>query len=123
MLDSIWKDIRQLARNRNGLAVTASQSNKDTLSGDVEAGDVSEDVRKLAHVTCMLGLNQRPEEYEMGIMRLNQMVIREGKKTYKQAVVLQGLDIGRPMIDSRLSDEVVTEDGDDYPRRRKRNGR
>jgi hypothetical protein len=44
----------------------------------------SEDKRKLAHVTGMVGLNQTVKEKEKGIMRLNWIELREGWYSERQ---------------------------------------
>ena len=106
-LDDIWKGHRRLAQERNALVVTASQAEKKTFTEDVRESHVAEDIRKLAHVTCMLALNQNKKEAEQGIVRVSQIAIREGRKVLQQAVVLQCLDIGRPYLDSHLRSEVI----------------
>jgi hypothetical protein len=106
-LDQTWKALRGLAQKREALVVTGSQAGKSTLKRDVEAGDVSEDYRKLAHVTKMISLNQTAEEKAIGVMRLVSSLQREGKSLDDQVVVLQCLEIGRPYIDGKLKKEVI----------------
>lgn len=101
-LNSIWMQLRSIAEVRNILVVTASQSDRKTFSQDASEANVSEDIRKLAHVTKMIALNQTPEEYKMGIMRINQLKERDGHRTFDTALVLQCLDIGHPILDSRM---------------------
>jgi hypothetical protein len=112
-LDGIWAGLRRMAMERNALVVTASQAEKGTFHSDISETSVAEDIRKLAHVTAMVGLNQTKDEYEKGVMRISQIAIREDRKATKQAVALQCLDIGRPLLDSRFLDEVVVIDGDE----------
>jgi len=72
----IWMDLRGLSQN-------------------------SEDKRKYGHVTAMYGLNQTWEEKRKGIMRINQLVVREDDFDIGNEVhVLQRLQIGRPFIGS-----------------------
>jgi hypothetical protein len=106
-LDNIWKGARRLAEKRNCVVITASQTEKGTFGKDISEGSASEDIRKISHITCGLALNQTKEERKNGIMRVAQVVTREGETSYDQAVVLQCLDIGRPCIDSRLRNEVI----------------
>lgn len=101
-IDDIWKGIRALAQRRNILAVTASQTNKETFNRDIRQGDAAEDIRKIAHVTCALALNQKEEEHDKGIIRVKQLAIREGKQINDQALVLECLDIGKAYLDSKL---------------------
>jgi hypothetical protein len=64
----------------------------------------------MAHVTHMIALNQSRAEKERNQMRVKQIAIREGTPAFKQAVVLQCLEIGRAVLDSRLEDQVDLED-------------
>ncbi len=105
-LDDTWKRLRRMAQARDMFVCTASQAAKVTFERDVSQLDVAEDIRKLAHVTHMMALNQTPEESEQGIIRVSQIAIREGRKVFDQAVVLQCLDIGKTYLDSRLASQV-----------------
>jgi len=98
-----------MAQERNLLMVTVSQSDRNSFNTDITESSIAEDIRKLAHVTCMLGLNQTPEEAKNGIMRVKQIAIREGKKMFESAVVLYCFSIGRAVLDSRLESEVIFE--------------
>jgi hypothetical protein len=61
----------------------------------------SEDKRKNAHVTGMVGLNQTPDENEMEVMRLNWIVRRGARFTNSECCYLAGcLAIGNPAIRS-----------------------
>jgi replicative DNA helicase len=111
-LDDIWKRLRKMAQQRQTLVVTASQAEKSSFREDVSETHVAEDIRKLAHVTCMLALNQRPEEAKKGVVRISQIAIREGRRVFDQAVVLQCLDIGRTCLGSRLRKDVLIESDD-----------
>jgi hypothetical protein len=126
-IDDIWKKARKMAQERNALVVSVTQSDKSTFTNDVAEDNVAEDIRKLAHVTCMLGLSQTKKEAEKGIMRIGQIVARETRKAFNQAVVLYSYDIGRAVIDSRFERDVdldgVDEDDDDTedrPQKRER---
>lgn len=75
----------------------AASYDKNTLS----LSNFSEDKRKYGHVTAMYGLNMNEEEKRIGIMRFNELVIREGAfERMNQVRVLQCLAIGRPLLDS-----------------------
>lgn len=106
-LDNIWSMLRSTAMARNILLVTASQTEKGTFKQDISEGSAAEDIRKIAHITCGLALNQKKEEAKMGVMRVAQVVTREDAPCFEQAIVLQCLDIGRPCIDSKLKSEVA----------------
>lgn len=106
-LDNIWSGLRKMAQERNCLVVTASQTEKGTFKKDVDEASAAEDIRKIAHITSGLALNQTKAEKEKGIIRISQVVVREERGSFDQAVVLQCLDIGRPCIDSRFKKEVI----------------
>ena len=106
-IDDIWKRLRRLAQERNILLVTASQSGRSTARSDAREEDVAEDIRKLAHCSKMISLNQTRRDYEQGIMRVNQLKERDGRRSYHTAMVLQCLDIGRPCLDSKMDNEVL----------------
>jgi hypothetical protein len=122
-LDEIWKRLRRMAQERNCLVVTASQSDRTTFGADVRQENISEDIRKLAHVTAMFGLNQSDAEYEKGVMRVSQTVVREGRRIVQQVVVLQSLAIGRPCSDSRWAHDVEMDEEEHKPAERKKRRR
>lgn len=123
-LDETWKRLRGLAQKRKALVVTASQSGRETMSGGkVKAQNVAEDIRKVAHVTSMIGLNQTEDDDREGIMRVYQLAIRGGKKEYRHAVVLQNLALGKPCIDSRWNTELAEKDSDEDDEEKENRGR
>lgn len=105
-IDDIWKRLRRLAQERNILVVTASQSDRKSAHHDVREDNVAEDIRKLAHVSKMIALNQTSNEYIAGISRVAILKERDGKRSFRVAVTLQCLDIGRICLDSKFSNEV-----------------
>ena len=102
--NKIWKGLRRISQIRDCLVVTATQS--DAASYEqyrLKMKNFSEDKRKYAHVSSMYGLNQDPKdrEKEIGVMRINEIVIREGAfKNTNEVVVLQNLKRGRPYLGS-----------------------
>jgi hypothetical protein len=63
----------------------------------------SEDKRKLAHVTGLIGLNQTDTEKGGGIMRLNWIVLREAPFEARRCLyVAQCLPLGKVLCCSRL---------------------
>lgn len=100
----IWKDLRGLSQERHALVITATQADGESYAKDLlTLANYSEDKRKYGHVTAMWGLNQDTtgREKELKIMRLNQMVMRDGDFSVKNQVhVLQNLQRGRPYIAS-----------------------
>lgn len=100
--DQIWKELRSVSEERHVLLVTATQADARSYDSDtLSLNNFSEDKRKLSHVTAMFGLNQDPKgrEKDIGIMRLNELVLREGE-FQGQVHVLQNLKRGQPVVTS-----------------------
>lgn len=104
--NEIWKDLRALSQERNCLVLTATQADAKSYETNLlKMTNFSEDKRKFAHVTAMFGLNQDKygREKKLGIMRVNELVIREGEFDSTMGVtVLQSLNLGRPSIGSYI---------------------
>lgn len=78
-IDDVWQDMNRLRQEFNCAVVTASQTRRGSrLSRWMQMEDVSEDKRKLAHVTAAIGLNQTPEEKAQGVTRMNVFTERDG---------------------------------------------
>lgn len=106
-IDYIWKTGRSIAQKKHALFITGSHSSRGTFNKDIGEADITEDIRKLNHVSCMFALNQTEEEKENGIMRIKTLVNRHSEfNTQHEVVVLQQLAIGRPILDSRMKYEV-----------------
>lgn len=102
--DAIWKGLRGLSQRWHALVVTATQADSDSyVSSLLRMKNFSEDKRKLGHVRAMYGLNQDPSgrEKELGIIRVNPIVVGEGAfSVLDQVIVLQDLRTGRPFVES-----------------------
>lgn len=103
-VNDTWKALRRLSQERRCLVIAPTQA--DAASYDVQTQTMknfSEDKRKLAHVTGMLGLNQTEQEKQIGVMRLNWLILREQPfHTYTCLVVGQCLALGRPFCCATL---------------------
>lgn len=101
-VNKTWQRMRSLAHARHCLLATATQASADSYGKKlISKKDFTEDKRKLSHVTALYGLNQTDEEKKIGIMRLNELVIREDDfDPTNQIKVLQRLQMGRPYIGS-----------------------
>ena len=103
-VDEIWKGLRNLSQERHCLVITATQADARSYEQNrLKVSNFSEDKRKNAHVTAMYGLNQDPKDREkqLGIMRINEIVIREGDfSSSNEVYVLQNLQRGRPFLGS-----------------------
>lgn len=102
--DHIWKGLRGLSQEKHALVLTATQADADSYKkGRLSISNFSEDKRKLAHVTAQYGLNQDPSgrEKELGILRINEIVVREGEfSPNNEVTVLQDLSIARSFLES-----------------------
>lgn len=100
--DYNWKGLRGMAQERDMLMVAATQSDAGGYDTDLLAmSNISEDKRKLGHVTAMYGLNQTWDEKRKGIVRINQIVNRDDDYDIRQSVtVLQSFQSGQPLIAS-----------------------
>lgn len=101
-VNKVWQRLRRLSQDRRCLVVTATQTDAASYGKELLGMmHFSEDKRKYAHVTAMYGLNQTDEEKRIGIMRLNEIVVRESDFDVKRTVkVLQRLQMGRPVVGS-----------------------
>jgi len=102
LVDEQWKLLAKLAGTTNTLVITATQANlaghsTDILSSEHQGGFYG----KNRHVNLMVGLNQKPDEKEKGVMRFGITEGRgigfiEGKSCY----VLQDFKTGQAYLDS-----------------------
>jgi hypothetical protein len=99
-INQTWKDMRGLTQRWHALGISATQA--DAASYDKHTmgpSNFSEDKRKLAHVTGMVGINQTFSEKDKGIMRLNWIVRRgAGYNSRKTCIVAGNLEVGNPCI-------------------------
>lgn len=119
-IDGIWKRLRALAQKRKAVVFTASQTNRGAISKEVEAEAVSEDIRKLAHVTSMVSISKTKFCKENRIAIFSQIAVREGQPETRKVVATQCLEFGRPVIESHWKDEVIFEDDEENKTERKR---
>lgn len=106
-LDEIWKSLRRIAQERNALVVTASQAGRAAFDADAAEKDIAEDIRKIAHVSKLISINQTKAERDLGVVRIQQLVERDDKIGGRKVVVLQCLDLGQVCLDSRLQKDVI----------------
>lgn len=99
-----WMKLRGISQKRHALLTTATWTDSNSYETDLlSLKNFSEDKRKYGHVTAMYGLNQdkKGREKEIGIMRLNEIVIREDAFLNSNVVhVLQNLKRGQPCLSS-----------------------
>jgi hypothetical protein len=97
-----WKALRGMSQSRHCLVVTATQSDAASYTMEtINRSNFTDDKRKLAHVTGIVGLNQTDEEKAEGIMRLNWVVLREGEFSESRCVhVASCLALANPAVRS-----------------------
>jgi hypothetical protein len=101
-INANWKQLRALSQSHHCLLVTATQADASSYNTNtIGRSNFSEDKRKFAHVTGMVGLNATAEEKENGVTRLNWIVLRESAFSENQCIHVAGcLDVGNPAIRS-----------------------
>jgi len=101
-INATWAALRGLSTERSIAVITATQAAKTSYQkSNQDMSDVSEDKRKLGHVTSMLALNQTIEEKRAGLMRVSQLVVREDDfDNHTNVVCLQCLPMSRPLLNS-----------------------
>ena len=111
-----WMILRRIALANHCLVVVATQTAATAYKAWViRKNDFSEDKRKNAHVTGMIGINQTDKEKEDGIYRLNWVVLRGGKWSESQVVWTAGdLAIASPcMVSAFLSKKGADEEDEE----------
>lgn len=77
-INETWKALRRVSQQYNCLVLTATQSNAEAYSSKlITRKNFSDDKRKLAHVTGMIGLCQTREEKQNQSMRVNIFLARD----------------------------------------------
>ena len=112
-IDGIWKRLRALAQKRKAVVFTASQTNRGAISREVEAEDIAEDVRKIAHVTSMVSISKTKYCKQNSLAIYSQMAVREGQPETRKVIATQCLALGRPVIESHWKDDVIFDEEDE----------
>jgi hypothetical protein len=103
-VNETWKVLRRISLDYHCCVVTATQAAASSYDAEViKKKDFSEDKRKNAHVTGMVGINQNTEEKEKGLYRLNWIFLRDGKWSDGAVVWTAGeLAVACPCLLSRF---------------------
>ena len=103
-LNWLWEAHDSMAKRRHCLVVTGTQTTRSTLSGkDIGPDEIAEDIRKMAHVSLLLGLNQTAKEKRDKVMRISKLASRHDEFDFERGcLLLQQLDCGLFHIDSLL---------------------
>jgi hypothetical protein len=99
-INATWMTLRRIALEYYCLVVTATQTAATSYNSDlIRKRDFSEDKRKYAHVTGMVGINQTEQEKDWGVYRLNWIVLRKGRFSEHRVVWTAGeLAVACPCI-------------------------
>jgi len=101
-LNALWEAHDYLAKKYHALVASATQTDRSTYRGqDVGGDNVSEDIRKLAHVSVMFGLNQTAHEKREKVLRVK--IIKSRHEEFdpeKECIILQQYDCGQFCTDS-----------------------
>jgi len=105
-----WKAAAGLAKKKHVLLITATQSDSKSYDGELQSRqNFTEDKRKIAHVTVMIGMNKTDEEKRFGLVRCNVVAAREGDfLTSLPCYIIQNLRTGQAIIDSYTPDVNIT---------------
>lgn len=112
---------------RKCLLITATQTGRATVGGqkDADEADVAEDIRKVAHVTKMIMINQNAAEREQGLYRLACNTTRDEPVAPSQLLCTSCLAICEPMMDAHMiaNVDIQAENDEDEPQRTPARGR
>ncbi len=99
-INATWKGLRALSQIYHCLVVTATQSNAQSYSAEtLSMKHFSEDKRKHAHITGMIGLNATDPEKAKGLLRLNWIALREAEFDINKCCYVAGcLAIANPCV-------------------------
>lgn len=99
-INQTWKALRALSQKHHCLLVTATQSDADGYTAfTLSRENFSEDKRKNAHVTGIVGINQTAAEKKKGLYRLNWVHQRDLEFEEKTCVWCAGcLSVANPCV-------------------------
>jgi len=98
-INQTWKRIRALSQELDCCIITATQADiAGAENRSLGLSNFSEDKRKRSHITAEFGLNQTLEEKQRGMMRVNEILVREEASSFYEARIFCDLGIGRPVI-------------------------
>ena len=97
----LWIALRALSSSGSQpLVLTATQANRESMkTGTISMTHTSEDIRKVAHVTGLIGLNQMNDEKQQQLMRINWVALREDANDSNKCCQVAGcFAIGNPAM-------------------------
>lgn len=113
-LDLMWKHLRGFSMKFHCATFTASQTNRSGFNSSVvDANTIAEDIRKIAHVTSMVSMEQTPKMKANHIMRIRNIAMRNGEAKdtciFPQCLPLGQFIFGEPIPGDSLN---IPEDDD-----------
>lgn len=106
-LNHTWLNLKWVAQNRNCAVITASQLGRAGLTRDAGLADISDDIRKFAHVSLWISINKNKEEHALGLIRMKVDGRHEDFSTNDEVVCTQCLTIGKPIIQSVWKNDII----------------
>jgi hypothetical protein len=99
-INQTWLALRRLSSARHQLVIVPTQASAASYTAKTQSmRHFSNDKRKHAHVTGMIGINQTPDEKAIGVQRLNWIVLREDEfHTERCVYVAQCLPLGMAYV-------------------------
>lgn len=99
-INASWAVLRRISLELNCLVCTATQAAASSYDAKtIRKKDFSEDKRKNAHISGLIGLNQTAEEKLLGVYRVNWIFLRDGRWADTQVCYVAGeLAIASPCI-------------------------
>lgn len=99
-INETWVSMRALTMERHVLLVTATQANRVGYGVEVLTKEhISDDKRKVGHVTALYGINRTAEEKATGMCRINCIDARSFSYNPRRVVYVAGcLEEARPAI-------------------------
>ncbi|MCK9281510.1 MAG: hypothetical protein M0P71_12870 [Melioribacteraceae bacterium] len=106
-LNATQEALRGLAQEKNCVVISATQTDRSTFKKNIEEDTIAEDIRKLAHATHVMALNQSREDKKNSIMRVSMLVARDDEfHVDDEVIVLECRSIGKVCLDSKWAKNV-----------------
>jgi len=110
-IDSICLGLRSMALARDILIISPTQINRAGYGRDVRKENMSENIGNINHSAVVWGLNHTDREKDAGITRIRVLKRRDGTQNGEFCLCVGCLDVGRPIMSSRMMKDVVTSEG------------
>ena len=114
-LNAITQYLRGFSMKFHCVTITGTQTNRSGYSSSVvDVNAIAEDYRKITHVTSMISMEQTPKMKRNHIMRLRNVVMRNGEAVdccvFPQCLGLGQFVFGEPILAENLIMESEDEE-------------